>query len=99
MASSQQDPEPTHLGRASSQGHLSKVATPTGVTPEPEVPGGPFRHATTGATEPRPKWEIPQEDLEPQNDDVSTSAESANLGDRYVPGSANGAPAPTVTRF
>jgi len=97
--SSKQAPQPTHLGRASSETHPAKTADPSGVPPGPEPSGGPFRHATTGATEPRPKWEIPQDALEPQADDVTTSAESVNLKERYIPGSANGGEAPLKTNF
>jgi len=96
--SSQQDPQSPFVGNAASNGPPADVAPPTGVLPEPEVPGGPFRHNTAGATEPTPKYEVPQADLPPQNDDVTTSAESVNL-EHYIPGSANGSPAPTQPNF
>lgn len=96
---SQQDPQSPFVGNAQAGGPPADVAPPTGVLPEPETPGGPFRHNTAGATEPTPKYEVAQEDLPPQNDDVTTSAESHSLGERYVPGSAQGGPAPTVPNF
>jgi hypothetical protein len=95
MPSSQQTPHSPHGGKASSKTHPATTGPPTGVASEPETSGGPFRHASTGSTEPRPKWETPQDELEPQADDVTTSAESRNLGERYVPGSAAGTAAPT----
>jgi hypothetical protein len=97
MGGSQQTPHSAHGGKASSTTHPAETASKTSL-PNVEPTGGAFRHATADNV-PRPKWEIPQDDLEPQADDVTTSAESSNLGDRYVPGSANGGEAPLTTNF
>jgi hypothetical protein len=95
VTDSQQSSGSAHGGKASSKTRPAEVAPATGNPPNAPVTDTDTTVPAPGWTaDPTPKYETPQSELPPQNKTVSTSAQSDNL-DEYVPGSAQGGPAPT----
>jgi hypothetical protein len=90
VSGSNQTPQTANAGKSSSKTQPAAVAPGTSHL-SPRV--------ANWAADPKPKYELDQDELPAQVQGVTTSPESQHLGKRYVPGSAPGSEAPTVPRL